>query len=409
MAEIYGNCWCNLAATAGGGLSTRPAGIFSRRNPEVIKPLRISLPTSDGVEFTIVDEERWTDFVKLAPLNRRAWVCQERLLSPRILHFGVDEIYWECSSGRASETFPNGEPQVDTTTTGANETLVRTHMVESNEADALNSWLDVVETFAACELTYTSDKLFAIAGMAKHFQSRFGVVDYLAGMWRTSIERQLLWKVDGVGLATRSEAYRAPTWCWSSIDGWISSTRAVEDAEVLVKVLDASITLESIDPFGGVSSGRLRMSGRLLRCKAAFDARYFPGLRFLMDEALDEIAYHADTDLSLEPSNEAALYAMPILLEDITYPDGVDNAEEPNKVGGDENMVDDGEVYVRMILQGLVLERSRITSGQYRRVGCFETVVPKEVETIMQGKEPILAETEYEVFDGYNQYTISII
>lgn len=29
-------------------------------------------------------------------LAERAWACQERVLSPRILHYTTDQIFWEC-------------------------------------------------------------------------------------------------------------------------------------------------------------------------------------------------------------------------------------------------------------------------------------------------------------------------
>jgi hypothetical protein len=129
--------------------------MFSRRNPEITKPIQISMPGSSHIEYTIVDSERWTDIVKSSPLNRRAWVCQERLLSPRMLHFGVDEIFWECSSDRAFESFPGGEPAVDKRGSGANETLVRAKMEVSDDKSTLNSWIDVVETLARCDLAHT--------------------------------------------------------------------------------------------------------------------------------------------------------------------------------------------------------------------------------------------------------------
>ena len=40
---------------------------------------------------------------KMAPLLRRAWVLQERLLSPRIMHFCSDELVWECREGMDCE------------------------------------------------------------------------------------------------------------------------------------------------------------------------------------------------------------------------------------------------------------------------------------------------------------------
>ncbi|KAF4625452.1 hypothetical protein G7Y89_g12716 [Cudoniella acicularis] len=32
----------------------------------------------------------------LCPLDTRAWCYQERRMAPRILHFGVDELHWDC-------------------------------------------------------------------------------------------------------------------------------------------------------------------------------------------------------------------------------------------------------------------------------------------------------------------------
>ncbi|KAH6677324.1 heterokaryon incompatibility protein-domain-containing protein [Halenospora varia] len=410
MAAVYGNCWCNLAATGGGGLSTRPAGMFSRRNPEFIKPIQISMPASENIEYTIVDAERWTDFVKNSPLNRRAWVCQERLLSPRILHFSIDEIFWECSSGRASETFPRGEPAVDMTDSGANETLVRAQTEVSDDKNTLNSWLDVVETFARCNLTYTSDKLFAIAGLAQHFQSKFGGVDYMAGLWRMGLERQLLWRVEGLGVTKRSKIYRAPSWCWSSIDGPIWSNWAQEDSEILMEVLGANVALEGTDPFGNVSSGLLRLRGRILKGEVASDVHYFPGLRLLLDESLDGIAYHPDEDLESESSNETELFCMPVSITHMENGSDTDDREGiEDEIEVRRDIIDDKEVEVRTFLQGLVLRPSHATHGQYRRIGTFMTVVPNEIETIMQRKLPHLAETEYEAFNGHDQYTVSIV
>ena len=39
------------------------------------------------------DFKRRVDF---GPLNQRAWVLQERVLSRRLIHFSSDGIYWEC-------------------------------------------------------------------------------------------------------------------------------------------------------------------------------------------------------------------------------------------------------------------------------------------------------------------------
>lgn len=42
--------------------------------------------------------------------DTRWWGLQERLLSHRFLHIGEEQMYWECNSLKASETFPEGLP-----------------------------------------------------------------------------------------------------------------------------------------------------------------------------------------------------------------------------------------------------------------------------------------------------------
>lgn len=38
-----------------------------------------------------------------SPLNDRGWTLQERLLAPRVLHFGTSEMAWECAEKIACE------------------------------------------------------------------------------------------------------------------------------------------------------------------------------------------------------------------------------------------------------------------------------------------------------------------
>jgi hypothetical protein len=43
-------------------------------------------------------------------LSRRDWILQERLLSPRVLHRGAQEVSWECNQLKAWERKPTGKP-----------------------------------------------------------------------------------------------------------------------------------------------------------------------------------------------------------------------------------------------------------------------------------------------------------
>jgi len=55
--------------------------------------------------YSCIDFCLWQDEVSDALLNRRAWVVEERLLSPRILHFGSNQLLWECYESAACESF----------------------------------------------------------------------------------------------------------------------------------------------------------------------------------------------------------------------------------------------------------------------------------------------------------------
>lgn len=44
--------------------------------------------------------------------DTRAWALQERLLCGRLLHLTGEQMYWECNSLKASETFPQGLPSL---------------------------------------------------------------------------------------------------------------------------------------------------------------------------------------------------------------------------------------------------------------------------------------------------------
>jgi Heterokaryon incompatibility protein (HET) len=57
------------------------------------------MPTSNKSQpqvFKIGEYGSEFDPLRDEPLNSRAWTLQERILSPRILHYGTDQMYWEC-------------------------------------------------------------------------------------------------------------------------------------------------------------------------------------------------------------------------------------------------------------------------------------------------------------------------
>lgn len=107
MANIYYLAVCNLAATA----CDAEKGLLNKDSTKTSVCPTVSVDLKSDKEhlvgtFDIVSERGWSDHVKNAPLNRRAWVFLERFLSRRILHFTTNQIFYECPTARACETWP---------------------------------------------------------------------------------------------------------------------------------------------------------------------------------------------------------------------------------------------------------------------------------------------------------------
>lgn len=54
--------------------------------------------------FRVEPEDDWDEQISRKQLNRRGWVVEERLLAPRILHFGKTKLFWKCRMIHASES-----------------------------------------------------------------------------------------------------------------------------------------------------------------------------------------------------------------------------------------------------------------------------------------------------------------
>jgi hypothetical protein len=106
MAEIYSKSYITLAATyatqSTGGLynndfqRTEPLTHTTRSIYDRYEPLDLLVYE----EFPVSSKGFINDDLSLL---KRAWAFQERLLSPRIVHFADDMLYWECLGHSWSE------------------------------------------------------------------------------------------------------------------------------------------------------------------------------------------------------------------------------------------------------------------------------------------------------------------
>ncbi|KAF6826248.1 heterokaryon incompatibility protein [Colletotrichum plurivorum] len=212
----------------------------------------------------------WEKEVSHALINTRAWVFQERLLSPRVLHFGERQILWECENKDAAEIHPEDLP-VDLSWTF--KRFKGFALDDTAEAPGdLPIYLyrtEIVKAYTACKLTFPSDKLIALSAVAKRMTGIYGD-EYVAGMWRRYLERELIWSVsvrhaDRRARPTRTPpVYRAPSWSWAATDGRINpGLPDVDAADILIQVHDFNLDYATSDRMGLVTGGWLRLWGVL--------------------------------------------------------------------------------------------------------------------------------------------------
>jgi hypothetical protein len=272
MNKVYLHSYCNISA-ADAEDSTK--GLFRARRLQLYGSMSVDVnlegfESDSGLRKCIMtDAFLWLRNVADALLNRRGWVLQERLLSPRILHFCRDEIFWECREHAACESDPKGSSSVYKLMSYVFIKLWETGnhgMLELRRQVPHTPWLHfwyrvVVVLYSHMELSIPSDKLVALSGIAKHVMPRMSST-YVAGMWQERLERSLLWTVLHNATSTRPLFYRAPSWSWASVDGHITSADyTVEDC--LIHVEDVVLKYASEDMTGAVTDGWLDLRGTL--------------------------------------------------------------------------------------------------------------------------------------------------
>ncbi|KAH6871599.1 heterokaryon incompatibility protein-domain-containing protein, partial [Thelonectria olida] len=253
MGQVYGYADLNIAATAAADGS---GGCFFDRNPS----WRCQIRTGEGVGWTLWD--CWRDGWKNPTSNSllpRAWVVQERYLSRRVLHFTDDQVYWECERCPACEIYPSGYPADQK----------RDHYPEGfqyrKKPLGLGTWSRMVDAYSAAKLTKYSDRYAAIEGPARMIHAELGW-EFVAGMWKQDLERQLCWAASLRLVNTPCTIGRSPSWSWMSVKGKIKADEPCDNVTHLAVEVDSlDVEYVSGNMFDGAERAVLR-----LRCEHLF-------------------------------------------------------------------------------------------------------------------------------------------
>jgi hypothetical protein len=158
-------------------------------------------------------------------LGSRGWSLQETLLSPRTLHIGRQQLYWNCRGNYCSEGNP--EPhRLNLVNKVEAKASLASGEGNISRIDGREDWLDLVEhnlitwyeiinDYTKRSFSITEDIFPAIAGLTEEIQRRTDLT-YAAGLWEQDAHRGLLWLATQCG--RNRKCYLAPSWSWASLD-----------------------------------------------------------------------------------------------------------------------------------------------------------------------------------------------
>jgi Heterokaryon incompatibility protein (HET) len=322
MADIYAGCYLNIATTRSSGgfqgclgprwtstdslawaaefedavssSSDEPSERISRIRKHEVRSFDVNI---DDINIRIrlalksshesLQTPRWIQkHIDTAPLLQRGWVYQERFLSPRTVHIHSNELLWVCKEAELCEcaTVDGLTPGGDGW--GASKDRIGNLGALKHDSQALHGlWRTIVEDYCLLDLTFETDRLPALSGLASRFQEYLPTDDrYLAGLWESDLARDLLWESGGATETNgpnRQRTSQAPSWSWASLSWggasgsdmkwekeskpklaeWAGTVTYRQDPRF--RVLDASVQVDGVNPYGCVISGHLVLQGAI--------------------------------------------------------------------------------------------------------------------------------------------------
>ncbi|KAH6887075.1 heterokaryon incompatibility protein-domain-containing protein [Thelonectria olida] len=192
MVDVYQNAFLVIGASAA---SSPREGCFSKK---VRSLAAVELPhySSSGLRagslWLSIDSPTGPDeFPVYGILNSRGWALQEWHLARRMLHFMPDGISWHCKGLECGERKFLYFPQ-------------QRHF----------EWDHVLTDFSRRQLTYETDRLPALQGLADAY-AETNADTYLFGTFESGLPAQLIWMFREE-LLSPQHVKNVPSWSWAS-------------------------------------------------------------------------------------------------------------------------------------------------------------------------------------------------
>mgnify|MGYP005988672949 CR=1 FL=1 len=300
MASVYGQAWLVITASKSKSLS---AGLFSEPKPPVCS---VSFPPA------ATDESENILFARTVPVHlpshsglnhkegpsfptlERAWIFQERMLAIRVLHFGPDELSWECLQETVCECAPDQEREpvetMDYKSQVGNYYLSYdlswrpklyhniSYWQQVDEKDLCRFWFNLVEKYSQLKLTYPVDSLLAFSGIATEF-SKAAKCRYVAGLWEKTLIQDMCWETPRDRdeedievpaphqLWTKAQFYGrfrsdVPSWSWASTSHRVEYHSGVDDLQSFCPEVDIGCCAD-FNPTGKLDGASITVLGHV--------------------------------------------------------------------------------------------------------------------------------------------------
>ncbi|KAI1138470.1 HET-domain-containing protein [Hypoxylon sp. FL0543] len=245
---------------------------------------------ADRIPLAIINDEyavqkmlpKINDYFLTCPLVRRGWCMQERLLAPRLLHFGKEQMFWECQTQLISEDGRRYSDELRTHVM-AEFMKIRIRMgisvAEGSELE-WRTWYQLLEEYTRRDFSVSTDKLPALAGAAALFKSTKPAATYVAGLWKEDLARGLLWAAHHVQIPGRTHwnlsptseivelrkppQRRAPSWSWAALDGQLDFYELTSES-IVVEVLDVAMRVGENELTEACPDGAIKLRGLVAR------------------------------------------------------------------------------------------------------------------------------------------------
>ncbi|KAI0096128.1 heterokaryon incompatibility protein-domain-containing protein [Nemania sp. FL0031] len=289
MNQVYANC--DLMLSADRAIDTYVESWEPLVSKDTQQGTRVRFQKRHRVAGSMFANE--AEGLHIAPLHTRAWSFQEFHMAPRILHFCIDELQWDCNGGQDCQCGLLNESGGGLGGLGTNDkSFLEKHRSKANSIvrEKASIWRIIVYRYSSRMLTNWTDRLPAISGLVKQFIAEkagesggiipvsqepefsiqpsdaclpFNKVDlgtYLAGLWSNDIKTGLCWRVED-DHRPRNSFYVAPSWSWASVHGRVNWS---EPAEGAFEIEDPICIPDGIDITGAVSRGQLTLFGSVI-------------------------------------------------------------------------------------------------------------------------------------------------